>query len=204
MNENDAFLRKYISDPIGGLRLWLTSFGKVLVTPGPQTFREIADRSAGKLRAAVAWLVIFCCLLYLFSVLTTGVVLSAVPLLLFMFLTPTVLLFWVLCILFIYRLMFHGDFNLYGGLVCAAVCILIPVNLVRAVLLLIPVAGPVLSFLAFAYQGILAVVAVYAITRLKILQAIMVVVVGSVIAAGVIYLLSIFMLRLASTTAMLL
>jgi hypothetical protein len=44
---------------------------------------------------------------------------------------------------------------------------------------------------------------VYAITRLKIIQAIMVVVVGSLITAGFIYLLSIFMLRLASLTAML-
>jgi hypothetical protein len=204
MNETEAFLRKYLNDPIASLKEWLTSFGKVLINPRPQTFREIADHSAGNLRAAVLWMVVFCCLLYLFSTLTTGVVLSPVPLLSFMLVIPTAILFWVFCMHFVYRLLFRGRFNLYDGLVCAAVCILIPVNLVRALLLVIPFAGPLLSWLVIAYQVILVVVAVQAITHLKYLQAILAVVVSTLITASAIYLLSIFLLRLASTTAMLL
>jgi hypothetical protein len=175
----------------------------VLVNPRPQTFRGIADRSTGKLRSAVAWMVVFSCLLYLFSVMTSEVVLSPFPLLLFMILTPALTLFWVFCLYFIYRVWFRGNNQLYDGLVCAVACILIPINLVRAILLMIPIAGPVISWLICVYQALLAVIAVYAITRLKIIQAIMVVVVGSLITAGFIYLLSIFMLRLASLTAML-
>jgi len=204
MNETEAFLRKYFNDPMGGIKEWLISFGKVLINPTPQTFREIASNSDRKFRAAVLWMVVFCCFLYLFSVLTSGVVLSTVPLLLFMLVIPSGILFWVFCMHLVYRLLFRGRFNLYDGLVCAAVCILIPVNLVRALLLVIPFAGPLLSWLVIAYQVILVVVAVQAITHLKYLQAILAVVVSSLITAGAIYLLSIFLLRLANTTAMLL
>jgi len=203
MNETDAFLRKYLNDPMGGIKEWLIFFGKVLINPRPQTFQEIARNSGGKFRAAVLWIVIFCCVLYLFSTLTTGVVLSPVPLLSFMLVVPTVTLFWVFCLQWVYHLLYHGNHNLYVGLLCGVVCILVPVNLVRVVLLVIPVAGPALSWLVFAYQAILLVVAVQAITRIKVFQAILGVVVSSLITAGAIYLLSILMLRLASSTALL-
>jgi hypothetical protein len=204
MNENIATLRKYFSHPVEILKEWLTSFGMVLVRPRPQTFRAIAGNSSGKLRSAVWWMVAFSCLLYLFSVMTSGVVLSPYPLILFMILTPTLTLFWAFCLYFVYRFLFRGTIYVYDGLVCAAACILIPINMVRAVLLLIPIAGPALSGLIFVYQGLLAIVAVYAITRLKILQAILLVLAGSLITAGVVYILTIIMLRLASLTTMLL
>jgi len=204
MNETEALLRKYINDPMGGIKEWLLSFGKVLINPRPQTFQDIAGNSDGKLRAAVLWIVVFCCALYLFSTLTMGVILSPVLLVSFMLVVPAVLLLWVFCLQWAYRLLFHGNLNLYVGLLCGVVCILVPVNLVRMVLLVTPVVGPALSWLAFAYQGFLVVVAVQAITRMKFVQVILAVVVSSLIAAGAIYLLSNFMLRLASIITMLL
>jgi hypothetical protein len=203
MNETEVFLRKYFYDPLGGIKEWLVLFRKVLINPRPQTFQEIAGNSEGKFQAAIVWIVVFCCMLYLFSALTTGVVLSPIPLLSFMLVVPIIILFWVLCLQWVFRLLFRGNHRVYEQLLCGVVCILVPVNLVRVVLLVIPFAGPALSWLVFAYQFFLLVIAVQAITRMKNLQVILAVGVSSLITAGAIYLLSTLMLRLASTTAML-
>jgi hypothetical protein len=203
MNETEIFLRKYFYDPLGDIKEWLVQFRNVLINPRPRTFQEIAGNSEGKSRAAIVWIVVFCCLLYLFSVFTSGVVLSPIPLLSFMLVVPIVILFWVLCLQWVFRLLFRGNHRVYEPLLCGIVCILVPVNLMRVVLLVIPFAGPALSWLIFVYQVFLLVVAVQAITQMKYLQVILSVVASSLITAGVIYLLSTLLLRLASTTAML-
>jgi hypothetical protein len=163
------------------LKDWLVTFGMIIIKPLPQTFLMESEKAKGKFTSAFIWLVFVVILMNIHVFLVRKTFLIPAFLFTILFL-PIVFLFFVFCIHMLYKRLFKRKKDYYTQLLYLIVGIFVPFTIIYVCFAQIPVVGEVLFWTTLIYTLILTVVAVTAVTKLKIWQSIAVVLLGSVLA----------------------
>ncbi len=174
---------------------WLDTFSMIIIKPLPQTFVLEAQKAKGKFTSAVVWIA-----LTAVAAQFLGGLFSLSKLIKAFLFTPIVFLFFVFCIHTFYQ-RFFGRKKFYDEeLLYLAVGIFVPFVIVGFLATYIPVFGEVLSWAVLAYPIILTVIAVTAITKLKIWQSAIVVFSGLIVATIGYFIIPALILSLMSST----
>ncbi len=180
------------------LRDWLGTFGMIVIRPLPSTFVKEAKKAEGKFASAVVWLVLVVLAAHVWLYLVTGspdALLAAVAT---VFLIPIAFLFLVYCIHMLQQRLFRKKAYHYPELLYLLVGICVPIAVVNVILGRGALAD-ILFWVICAYGLVLAVMAVAAVTRLRIWQASIAVVLSLILAAGGFVCIGLFIISLIQT-----
>ncbi len=178
---------------------WLVTFSRIIVKPSPQTFVAEAQKAKGKFASAIAW-VAFTAVVVQLIIYNLGGFFSLSKLIKAFLFTPIVFLFFVFCMHNFYQ-KFFGKKKYYDEeMLYLSVGIFAPFVLAGFLVTYIPVVGGVLSWIALVYPVILTVIAVTAITKLKIWQSVIVVFSSLVLATIGYFVIPALILSLMSST----
>ncbi len=178
---------------------WLTTFGMIIVKPVPATFIGEAEKAKGKFASAVAWIA-FVAVFVEANILIFLGHFSLSRLVKALLFVPIVVIFSVFCLHMFYQKFFGRKKYYHEELLYLIVGIFVPFVVASILATYIPVVGEVLSWIVLAYPVILTVIAVKAITRLKIWQSVIVVFCGLVVAIIGYVVIPILILNLMSST----
>lgn len=161
---------------------WLVTFSRIIIKPLPQTFVVESKKAKGKFASAVAWIALTAVVVQLI-IYNLGGFFSLSGLIQAFVFTPIVFLFFVYCMHAFYQKFFGRKKYYDEEMLYLSVGIFVPFVLVGFLIAYIPVVGGVLSSIVLVYPVILTVIAVTAITKLKIWQSVIVVFSSLVLAA---------------------
>ena len=161
---------------------WFMTFGRIIENPFPTTFLVEAKKAKGKFAGAIAWIA-FVAVFAEANVLILIERFSVSRILKALLFAPIVFIFSVFCIHMFYQKFFGRKKYYYEELLYLIVGIFVPFMLASILASNIPIIGVVVSLMILAYAVILTVIAVKAITKLKIWQSVIVVFSGLVVAA---------------------
>ena len=179
---------------------WLITFGMIIIKPVPDTFLEESKKAKGKLPGVIAWVVFATCIAHLSIYLNFHYVYSLGTIILTIIVFPVILLFFVFCVHRLYQRSFHRNKDYYQELLYIMVGIFVPIfGIMSSLISLIPQIGEAFSIILSVYSVFLAIIAVKAITKLKLWQAGVSVVVGFVLAAAGVLVIPAILLSLMST-----
>jgi hypothetical protein len=167
------------------LKDWFITFGKILVRPSPNTFREEAEKANGKLISSILWVVFSVIFTHSFNYIVHGTYQDAFMIVATILFVPIAFLFMVFCIHFLYQRLFHRKKDHYDEILYLAVAIFVPFGILPEFISLIPALNVSwLTFVFIIYQVLLLIIAVKAITNLRVWQASVVVVLGVIVGAA--------------------
>jgi hypothetical protein len=178
---------------------WLSTFGMIIARPLPETFLVEAKKAKGKFAGAVAWIA-FVAVFAEANVLILLERFSFSRILKALLFTPIVFILSVFCIHMFYQKFFGRKKYYDEELLYLIVGIFVPFMLASILVSNIPIVGGVVSWIIFAYAVILTVIAVKAITKLKIWQSVIVVFSGLVVAAIGYFVIPLLIFSLMSST----
>jgi hypothetical protein len=160
---------------------WVTTFGVIVAKPFPATFIAEAEKAKGKFNSAVAWVALVAVILEVNYLIALGHF-SLSRILKAVLFVPIVFIFSVFCIHMFYQRFFGRKKDYHEELLYLIVGIFVPFTLAATFVAYIPRIGEFLSWMAVGYAIILTVIAVKAITKLKVWQSAIVVFSGLVVA----------------------
>ncbi len=178
---------------------WLDTFSMIITKPSPQTFVIESRKAKGKFASAVAWIALTAVVVQL-TIYNLGDFFSLFKLIKAFLFTPIVFIFFIFCIHTFYQRFFGRKKYYDEELLYLAVGIFVPFVIVGFLTMYIPVVGRALSWIALAYPVILTVIAVAAITKLKIWQSAIVVFSGLIAATIGYFIIPALILSLMSST----
>ena len=170
------------------LRDWLTTFGKILVSPTPTTFQTEAQKGEGKFPSAVGWLVFFSVYYFIFFSMAVNQVLFTTLIALVLALPLSIVLF-TSAMHFVHQRIFQRNQYLYENLMYINVAILLPLQMIYmpvwTILLSTSLAAinTILYYVILFYQILLLVIAVKTIINLKYWQAVVTVFISIIFAS---------------------
>lgn len=153
------------------LKDWFTTFGMILIKPLPQTFVKESAKAKGKLPGIVGWLIFITTLesIYYFTFrrfFSLALLLESVLLL------PVVFLLFVFCVYKFCQKLTGRKKDYYSELLYLIVGICVPFSIISFGVAYIPgIIGYILGWITSIYPYILIIIAVKAITRIKIWQS---------------------------------
>ena len=172
--------------PSNELTNWLESFWKILIFPSTKTFAKEAEKANGKFGSSVAWLVflavyIVCIAMllvkdYPFNFLLLIVLVMAIP-------AAVVTLTSAMHL--VYQRVFHGKQYIYDALLYITTIILIPFQMIAIPLSLavpVEIGNPIFDLMQL-YQLALLVWSLTVISKLKLWQAAITVLIGTTVGA---------------------
>lgn len=180
------------------LRDWLFTMSAIMIKPFPQTFIIESKKAKGKFSSATIWLV-FIVISINIHVLLVQNAFSVFVLVFTILFLPLVFLFFVFCIHILYKRLFNRKKDCYTELLYLIVGIFTPCILILVLFNQVPIFGEILFWATLLYTLFLTIVAVKAITKLKIWQSITVVILGSVLAIAGFFCIPIFFLSIMRT-----
>lgn len=165
---------------------WLESFWKVLVSPSSKTFIREAGKGNGKFGSSVAWLAFLAVYVFLSAVLLAdaSAYSLAVPIILIIVLPGSVVIL-TSAMHFVYQRFFHRKSYIYDALLYITTAILVPFEMIAIPLSLalpVEIGNPVFDIFLL-YQLALMIWAFAAISKLKIWQAVVTVLIGVIAGA---------------------
>ena len=164
------------------MRDWLGTFALIIVRPIPSTYMAELSKAHGKFGSAVAWMVFWAIALNVNLALFDNYF-SVSTLLTSILLLPIGFLFFVFCVHWVSRRVFTLPKDRYDELLYLVVANFVPFMVISGLVGWIPMVGRAFGDFALYYPLILTVVALKAITGLRIWQAIIAVVLAAIIAA---------------------
>ena len=181
------------------LKDWLVTFGKIIIRPSAGTFRTEAKKAKGKLGSAIAWVVALTIAYHLINYVVRGCTDPIDYVLSTLFIVPIQFIFFVFCIHLLGKRLFHLKQNHYEEIVYIMGGILLPFMSINYLVGLIPDIGSILNWPVILYIPVLMVIAINAVTNLKVGQTIVVVVFSLVLAGVGALCITLFFFRLIST-----
>ena len=160
---------------------WFETTWKILVRPLPSTFLNESKKSKNKLASAILWIEIGFIFLYSANYLLFRHPEKFVTVLGVLFIMPFVFLFYVFCMNTIYMRVFHRKTSKYDELLYSMTSIYILFMLLLVLLSAIPMIGAYANWVSFVYALILLVIAVRGITKLKVWESIVTVIVSTIL-----------------------
>jgi hypothetical protein len=166
------------------LKDWLVTFGKIIIRPSAGTFRTEAKKAKGKLGSAIAWIVLQTVAYHLINFVARGFTDPMDSVFAMLFIFPIEFIFFVFCLHLMGKRLFHLEQDHYEEIVYLMAGILLPFMSFSYLVGLLPDIGTILGWAITMYIPVLMVIAIKAVTRLRVGQTIVVVVL-SVLLAGV-------------------
>ncbi len=180
------------------LKDWLRTFGRVVIRPLPSTFLEEAEKANRKFASAVGWLAFVVVVVHLYLFVVTRVPDTLLAALATVFLVPITFLFFVFCVHLIYRRLFRRKEDHYEELVYLLVGIFVPFVFVN-LLVGVYVPSNIPLYVALIYTTGVMVVAVGAITKLKLWQAALTIMLSLTVASLAFFCIGAFIVSLIGT-----
>jgi hypothetical protein len=174
---------------------WLAAFYRVLIRPRPSTFVEFSQKARGRFEAGIVWLVLTALAAVLLP-LAAGAPFDPATVLAGVVVLPLGVMLWAAAVDFLYRRIYDHQARLYNALFYCIVCVFVPTTILNALLQLVPMVSSVADWLVPLAQVALVTMAVIAITRLRLWQAILLVAVSAVTALVASLLLTLLFARL--------
>ncbi len=165
------------------LKDWLTTFWKIIIKPTPETFLEEAKKAQGKLSTAIVWLVLSIIFICAYVYFTFDYLFPPASIIGTILIFPIVFLVLVFFTHLFYQRLFRRKKDRYSELLYLFVGIFVPFVVINLLVGLIPDIGLILADIVLVYIFVLAIVAVKAVTKLKLWQSIVTVVLGLLFAS---------------------
>lgn len=156
---------------------WFNDFGRVLIAPHPDTFKEIAKHANDKFSGGVVWVLLAIladriCLWLSSATEDSNSIAFAWTLVLNLIAAPLLFIFFSYFLNFIYKKMFNRKKDCHEAIYYLSILIFVPLSFVTAVLRFFPSVVTWVSWIILGYQLLLLIIAVKAITHLKVWQAV--------------------------------
>lgn len=166
------------------LRDWLGTFFRILTRPTTTTFQEEAQKAKGKLTGAILWIEGMLLMVYIAVYLYSGYIYPPSAILAAIIFLPIIFLFYVFCVYTICRRVFRCTKEMYDELLYLMTSIgVIGVSIETFTLCIPAPLNEVLSGGVLIYLAVLLVIALRAIVKLKIWEAIITVILGALLGA---------------------
>ena len=162
---------------------WLTTFWKIIIKPTPETFIEESKKAQGKLSTAIVWIVLSIILVYAFIFFAYDYLFHPATIIFATLLFPIVFLVFVFFTHLFYQRLFRRKKDYYSEFLYLFIGIFVPLSAIHFLVGLIPNIGPTLSNIIWAYLFVLIVIAVKAVSKLKVWQSIVTVFLGFLFAS---------------------
>lgn len=158
---------------------WITSIWKILISPIPNTFINESKKAKGKLVSAIIWTLFLVAYNYVLNFLLFKREYSALVIGFSFLLYPITVLFFVFLLNLVYRKLFHRKKSYYDEFLYFTVIDLVLYYLIVSLVLPIPKIGITLSWiLGTLYPVILLTIGVISLTKLKIWEAVVTVLIS--------------------------
>ncbi len=155
---------------------WFTDFWRVLISPTPNTFKEIAKHAKDKFSGGVVWVLLAILTDRIFLWISSATeesdsVAFAWTLVFNLIAVPLLFIFFSYFLNFIYKKMFNRKKDCHEEVYYLSILIFIPLFFATAVLRFFPPVVMWVTWIILGYQLILLVIAVKTLTHLKAWQA---------------------------------
>lgn len=181
------------------LKDWLGSFWHVMIYPSQGTFAHESQKAGGKTTSAIGWLIFLAVFLHLYNYVVFKSVSPLSVVLLTLLLIPLdffLLAFWLDTIS---RKVFHHKTSSYEQFLYIGVVIGVVSQILFSILNLIPpLRGYYLAEASYLYPIIILIVAVHSLTKLRIWESIITVILSVLLSLIIFACTSIFLLSMAS------
>ena len=165
------------------LKDWLGSVWKVMIFPFPRTFINEAQKAKGKTASAIVALLLLTIIVNLFNYVVLDHVFSPITILAALILAPIQTFFLAFWLDTICRKLFHFNTSYYDEYLYLAVVVAIVTQTLYTILNLIPfLQGNYLLAAWYLYPILLLTIAVQSLTKVKIWQATVIVVLSTIFA----------------------
>ena len=162
---------------------WLQTFGMIIIKPLPNTYITEAKKAKGKFPSAVAWLVIYAVAINAYVYLQPQHYFSPSTMLVSILILPLVFLLFIFSLHQLYKNLFGRKKDYYDELLYLTVGNFVPFILINLAVASIPKVNTIVSWAALFYPLILTIIALMAITKLKLWQSIVIVILASLVAS---------------------